>query len=165
MRAELDQEKAVGDRDEGRHQKRDRQMPPEHRGHRARHGGEREEENGNAEEPPYRADESAPPRQIDRTALAAEKVVRLDRLVRQQLLEHWPDGKDEQQPDEDRDRIDDEVVRDAGLEKALAHRVTAEQWKHDRLVVPDVEPAAEELRKHRRQRNLEEAPFARALRI
>jgi len=69
-----------------------------------------------------------------------------------QLPQNRSDGKDLAQPDEHRGGINPGVVKNAGLEKAVLERLSAEEGLDDREIIPNVESAPEQLRHHGRQR-------------
>jgi hypothetical protein len=74
-----------------------------------------------------------------------------------QGMENRTRGKNDSQPECNREGINDDVVSDDSQRKAVTQRLSYEEWRDDDRVVPDVEDAAEDLWNRRGQSSNKQA--------
>jgi len=158
---QFNQEETLRDGDEGRDGEGDGQMPEDLGAEAVPDAGERDEEDGDAKQPCDACDNGADLRQVNEAAARAVEVDVGDGGAGDEAAAGVAERPDDGEPRGDAERKDDDVVNDDGADEAVLQLVCGEERSDDGLIVPDVEPTADDLREERGQRDDQHGAAAR----
>ena len=114
MTGQFDQKKCLCHGDEGRNQKRNREMPEKLRANRIAGGGQRKNKGGNAAKPGHARNREGNPWQMHNSSLGLFKFFRRDGVAFDQFAKNSAQRKDDINPERDRYRIDRRIVKNHG---------------------------------------------------